>query len=445
MLAGLVLGALLGWTAHRTGATWLVTTLETIGTTFTHLLSFTVLPLIFTSIVVGVDSLRGVGGGRVAARLGGKTALWFATTSLIAVLIGIGIGRLFHPGQGLVIAADPGKLAAVGQKTPGSWLDLINGLVPENLLKSFTDGQTLQVVFLALLVGAATYSLGEPAKPFVALNRSVFEIIQRVLAWIIKLAPLGTLGLVGNAVATYGNRFFLPLINLTVAVYVACALVLFGVYPLLLWFVARVSPVTFATRAWNAIQFAFVSRSSSATLPLSRQAAVDLGVEPAYASFAVPLASTTKMDGCAGLYPAIGSIFIANLFGIHLDLPQYLTIVAVAVFGAIATAGVTGWFTMLTLTLAALGFPAPLVATGIAIAYAVDPILDMMRTATNVTGQIVVPVVVARTEGLLNGDRDRDDPERDASERDDRSRDEQGFRSDKPPVVRATPYGVRPE
>ncbi|WP_433873078.1 dicarboxylate/amino acid:cation symporter [Saccharopolyspora sp. CA-218241] len=402
VLASLVLGALLGWLARAVDATWLITALDTIGTTFKNLLTFTVLPLIFTAIVVGINSLRSVGGGRTAARLGGRTALWFALTSLIAVLIGLVIASLLQPGRGLVLRPDQQNLDSVGERTAGSWLDLINGLVPQNLVAAFAEGETLQVVFVSLIVGAAAYSLGDKAEPFVRFNQSAFDVIQRVLGWIIRLAPIGTLGLIGHAVATYGNEFFLPLFKLTGGVYLACALVLFGVYPLLLRFVAKVGPGRFFAKTWTVLQFAFVSRSSSATLPLSRQAVVDLGVDRSYANFAVPLATTTKMDGCAAIYPAIASIFIANMFGIELGVVQYLTIIAVAVFGAIATAGVTGWFTMLTLTLAALGFPAEVVATGIAIAYAVDPILDMMRTMTNVAGQMVVPTVVARREGLLD-------------------------------------------
>ncbi|WP_243792075.1 dicarboxylate/amino acid:cation symporter [Saccharopolyspora gloriosae] len=402
VVASLVLGALLGWIAKSTGAQWLITTLDTIGSTFTNLLTFTVLPLIFTAIVVGITSLRSVGGGRTAARLGGKTALWFAITSLIAVVIGLAVGRLIQPGQGLVLEPDPERLQSIGEKTQGSWLDLINGLIPSNLVSAFSEGETLQVVFVALIVGAAAYSLGDTAKPFVDFSRSAFEVIQRVLGWIIRLAPLGTLGLIGNAVATYGNEFFAPLLKLIGATYVGCALVLFVVYPVLLRFVAKVSPLTFFAKAWTVLQFAFVSRSSSASLPLSRQTAENLGVSSSYANFAVPLATTTKMDGCAAIYPAVGAIFIANLFGIQLGPVQYLTIVAVAVFGSIATAGVTGWFTMLTLTVSALGFPPEVVATGIAVAYAVDPIMDMARTATNVAGQIVVPTVVARGEGLLD-------------------------------------------
>ncbi|RLK61011.1 dicarboxylate/amino acid:cation symporter [Actinokineospora cianjurensis] len=402
VLAGLVLGALLGFVAKQTGTAWLTTTLKTIGNIFTSLLQFTVIPLVFTAIVVGVTSLRGLGGGRTAARLGGKTLLWFGITSLIAVLIGIVVGLISGAGKGVSVKPSEATVARLADRAQGDWLTVLNGLVPDNLFTAFSNGEVLQVVFVAVLVGIATYALGERAAPFVAFNQAAFDIIQKVLGWIIRLAPLGVLGLIGTAFATYGNQFFKPLLSLIAAVYIAALLVLFVVYPVLLKFVGEVSPRTFFAKAWTALQFAFVSRSSGATLPLSRQTAVNLGVEPGYAGFAVPLGTTTKMDGCAALYPAIATIFIANLFGVSLGFWQYVGIVAVAVFGSFATAGTTGWFTMLTLTLSTIGLPAEVVATGVAIVYGVDPILDMIRTATNVAGQITVPVLVARGEGLLD-------------------------------------------
>ncbi|EWC62098.1 sodium:dicarboxylate symporter [Actinokineospora spheciospongiae] len=402
VLAGLVLGAVLGFVAKQTDTAWLTTALKTIGDVFTSLLQFTVIPLVFTSIVVGINSLRGLGGPRTAARLGGKTLLWFGITSLIAVLIGIAVGLISGAGKGVDVEPSAATVEKLADRAQGDWLTVLNGLVPSNIFSAFTEGEILQVVFVAVLVGIATYTLGEKAAPFVAFNRSAFDIIQKLLGWIIRLAPLGVLGLIGTAFATYGNQFVKPLLSLIAAVYVAALLVLFVVYPILLRTVGRVSPVKFFGKAWTALQFAFVSRSSGATLPLSRQTAVNLGVEPGYAGFAVPLGTTTKMDGCAALYPAIGTIFIANLFGVSLSFWQYAGIVAVAVFGAFATAGTTGWFTMLTLTLSTIGLPPEVVATGVAIVFGIDPILDMIRTATNVAGQITVPVLVARSEDLLD-------------------------------------------
>ena len=400
-IAGLLLGALLGLTARLTGTDWLATTLDTIGSLFTGALQFTVAPLVFLAIVVGIVSLRDLGGGRTAARLGGRTVAWFAGTSLIAVLIGIAIGLIFRPGQGVQIAADPSDLAKVGEKTTGSWSAFLTDLIPDNPVAAFADNNVLQVVLAALVIGAAAYALGEKAEPFVAVSRSAFEIVLKIIRWIIVLAPIGVLGLIGNAFATYGSGVIGSLVGLIGTVYLGCAIVLFVVYPVLLRAVSGIGPRRFFGVTWPTLQFAFVSRSSGASLPFSRQAAVDLGVPPAYAGFAVPLASTTKMDGCAAVYPALATIFIANISGVQLAVWQYVVIVAVSVFGALATAGTTGWFTMLTLTLAAVGMPPAVIAAGIAVIIGIDPIMDMMRTATNVAGQITVPTLVAAQEDLL--------------------------------------------
>ncbi|MFK0243872.1 dicarboxylate/amino acid:cation symporter [Amycolatopsis azurea] len=409
VLGSLVVGALLGVLARTTEASWLTDLLDQIGTIFTTLLQIAVIPLVFTAIVVGINSLRNLGGGKKAARLGGKTVLWFAITSFIASLIGIAVAKLFNPGsgglgEGVAATAKNADKATKSVDNWGSWSAFVEGFLPKNFFTAFTEGSTLQVLFLAVLIGAAAYSLGDKAKPFVDFTTSVFEIIQRYLGWIVRLAPIGIIGLIGAAVANYGDALFKPLLTTTLAVYVGCFVVLLVVYPILLQFVAKVSPLKFFSKAGTAIQFAFASQSSAATLPLTRQSAVNLGVQPAYAAFATPLGSATKMDGCAAVFPAIGAIFIANLSGVSLNFWQYLGIVVVAVLGALATAGTTGWLTALTLTTAFIGLDAQQVALGIALIYSVNPIMDMIRTATNVAGQIVVPVVVARGEGLLDDD-----------------------------------------
>ena len=404
VLAGLVLGALLGFIAKQADVSWLATTLSRIGETFVSLVQFTVIPLVFTAIVVGITSLRGLGGPKTAAQLGGRTLLWFAITSLIAVLIGIAVASIGNIGSGVRVTPSEDAVANIAERSPGDWWAFVQSIVPTNVFSAFSEGNILQVVFIALLVGGAAYALGDRARVFVGFNRAAFDIIQKVLGWIIWLAPIGVLGLLGNAFASYGNEFFAPLLSLIVAVYVGCALVLFVVYPILLRFVGKINPLTFFRKSWTALQFAFVSQSSGATLPLSRQAAVNLGVPREYASFAVPLGTTTKMDGCAAVFPAATTIFIANLNGITLSFGDYVLIVLVAVFGSLATAGTTGWFTMLTLTLAAVNLPAEVIATGVATVFAINPVLDMMRTATNVAGQITVPILVARSTGTLDED-----------------------------------------
>ena len=374
VLGSLVIGALLGVVARQTEAGWLTDLLDQIGSIFTTLLQIAVIPLVFTAIVVGINSLRKLGGGRTAARVGGKTVLWFAITSFIASLIGIAVGRIFNPGSGGLggveaTAKNADKAAEERRPAGARGARSSTGSLPENFVKAFADGETLQVLFLALVIGAAAYSLGDKAKPFVDFTTSVFEIIQRYLGWIVRLALIGIIGLIGAAVSNYGDALFRPLFSTTLAVYVGCLLVLFVVYPILLQFVARVSPLKFFAKAGTAIQFAFASQSSAATLPLTRQSAVNLGVQPAYAAFATPLGSATKMDGCAAVFPAIAAIFVANLAGVSLNFWQYAGIVVVAVVGALATAGTTGWLTAFTLTTSFIGLDAKQVALGLALIY----------------------------------------------------------------------------
>ncbi|MCZ2524029.1 dicarboxylate/amino acid:cation symporter [Streptomyces sp. HB2AG] len=391
IVAGLVLGVLLGWIARSSDTAWLTTALEKTGGIFVQLLKLVVAPLVFAAIVVSITNLRNV---TDAARLATRTLLWFLVTSLIAVLIGIGLGLATDPGAGT------GLTPADGSKpeTTGSWLDFLTGIVPTDVITPFTELKVLQIVFMAAVTGAALLKIGEKARPLLTLGESVLELLQKALWWVIRLAPLGTLGLIGNAVATYGWDLVRPYATFTVDVYVGCALVMFVVYPLLLAVFARVSPLQFFKGAWPAIQLAFVSRSSVGTMPLTKRVTERLGVPAEYASFAVPFGSTTKMDGCAAVYPALAAIFVAEVFGIDLGVADYVLIAFVSVVGSAATAGLTGATVMLTLTLSTLGLP----LEGVGLLMAVDPILDMMRTATNVAGQAAVPVVVAAREGILD-------------------------------------------
>ncbi|MFI2703976.1 dicarboxylate/amino acid:cation symporter [Cellulosimicrobium composti] len=386
----------------------LTTTLDTIGSSFVTLLKAVVPPLIFTAIVASIANLRTVTN---AARLAGQTLLWFAITAAISVAVGIGLGLLFQPGNRAYVSLD----AASEPGRTGTWLDFLNGLIPGNVLGlgastqvEVTDGgasastsvsfNVLQILVVALVIGIAALKSGKKADPFLAFNRSALAIVQKVLWWIIRLAPIGTAGLIGYAIAAYGWTSLASLAWFAVAIYVGLAVVLFVVYPVLL----RTNGLKISSYfkgAWPAIQLAFVSRSSIGTLPVTQRVTErNLGVPSEYASFAVPLAATTKMDGCASIYPAISAIFVAQIFGIDLSVTDYLLIAFVSVVGSAATAGLTGAIVMLTLTLSTVGLP----LAGVGLLLAIDPILDMGRTAVNVAGQALVPTIVAKREGILD-------------------------------------------
>ncbi|MFY1690783.1 dicarboxylate/amino acid:cation symporter [Plantactinospora sp. WMMB782] len=391
ILAGLVLGVALGYLARAADISWLGTTLDQIGGIFVQLLRLAVPPLVFTALVVSVVSLRGVAN---AARLALKTLLWFGITALIAVSVGIGLGLLTNPGRGVTLDVT----GAEAPERTGSWTDFLTGIIPENPVGAFVENNVLQIVFLAVVAGIAALLVGQAAEPFVNFNRALLAITQKALWWLIRLAPLGTLGLIGHAVEAYGWDLLAPLAKFTTAVYVGCAIVLLVVYPLVLLVAGRLNPLRFYAGTWPAIELAFVSRSSVGTMPVTQRSVERIGVPREYASFAVPFGATTKMDGCAAIYPALAAIFVAQVFGVTLSPLDYLLIAFVSVVGSAATAGLTGALVMLTLTLSTLGLP----LAGAGLLLAIDPILDMIRTATNVAGQALVPTVVAAREGVLD-------------------------------------------
>ncbi|MEU0667028.1 dicarboxylate/amino acid:cation symporter [Streptomyces lavendulocolor] len=393
IVAGLVLGVVLGWVTRTYDVQWLYTTLDKVGHIFVQLLKLAVAPLVFFAILVSITNLRKVNN---AARLATRTLLWFMITSLIAVAIGLAIGLLTDPGAGTGLTPKDGEKP----ENAGSWLDFLTGIVPTDVITPFTELNVLQIVFMAAVAGVAALKLGEKAQPILTLSESVLELLQKALWWVIRLAPIGTVGLIGYAIADYGWDLIGKYATFTADVYIGCALVLFGVYPLLLATVAKVNPVHFFKGAWPAIQLAFVSRSSVGTMPVTVKVTERLGVPKEYTSFAVPFGATTKMDGCAAIYPALAAIFIAQIFGVQLGVGDYLLIAFVSVIGSAATAGLTGATVMLTLTLSTLGLP----LEGVGLLMAIDPILDMMRTATNVAGQALVPVVVAAREKILDLD-----------------------------------------
>lgn len=410
ILAALVLGIALGLLARRLGATAdspnpLSETLGTVGSAYVTILRAAVVPLVFTAIVASISNLRRV---QNAARLAGQTLLWFAITAFIAVSIGIALALTLQPGARAGAGLEEGEPGS-----EGSWIGFLTGLIPQNFLGLGVGGEVdadtgefsggvefniLQIIVVSLVVGLAALRAGRKAEPFLVFTESLLKVIQRVVWWIIRIAPLGTLGLIGNAVVQYGWERLTSLAWFAAAVYVGLLIVFFVIYPLL----AKAHGLSirqFFSGVWPAVQLGFVSRSSLGTLPLTQRVAErNLGVPREYASFAVPFGSTTKMDGCAAIYPAIAAIFVAQFFGIELTIIQYALIVLVSVVGSAATAGTTGATVMLTLTLSTVGLP----LEGVGLLLAIDPILDMGRTALNVAGQALVPAIVAKREGILD-------------------------------------------
>ena len=368
--------------------------LQPVGDVYLNLIRMVVAPLVLFTIA---SSIAKLGEGVGAVRLGVRTIIWFAITSLLAVLVGFATAHIINPGVGLA-DLPLGEVKAREIPTP---LQVLLDIVPRNPFAALSEGKVLQIIFFSAFVGASLVALGDRAQ---TARRAVDEgaaIVFRITRWIIQLTPFGVFALIGSVVGGYGWESLLPLGKFILAIYVACLFHILVVYSGLLK-LHGLKVRSFFRGAFAAQQTAFATSSSLGTLPITlRQTVERLGVPQAYAAFAVPLGANVKMDGCGAIYPAIAAIFIAQYFQIDLSVTQYILIGLTAVLGSLGTAGVPGTsIVMLTLTLSTAGLP----LEGIGYIVAIDRIVDMMRTATNVTGQMLVPVIVAKEEGILNED-----------------------------------------
>lgn len=403
VIYGLIVGVILGVIAKNMGDNnWLATLLDTLGSDYVTLLKVLIPPLVITAVVTSIANLRQVTN---AARLAAKTLIWFAITAFFSVLAGIFVGLVFKPGLN-------GGIEGTGAapSTVGSWWAFVNGIIPSNILgleartKLVDDAAStslnfsvLQLLVISIAIGIAAIKVGEKAEPFIAFNQSLLEIIQKILWWIIRLAPIGTAALIGTAVATYGFDAMGALGKFVLTIYVGLAIVLGVIYPIVMK-LNGISVMHFYRKVWPVTSLGFVTRSSMGVMPVTEQTTERMGVPQSFASFAVPLGATTKMDGCAAVYPAAAAIFVSQFYGVPLNFTDYVLIVLVSVLGSAATAGTTGATVMLTLTLSTLGLP----LEGVGLLLAIEPIIDMGRTAVNVTGQALVPLVVSKRERILD-------------------------------------------
>lgn len=389
--AGFVLGALAGWWLGPAAATWF----KPLGDVYVTLIRMIATPLVFFAVATAISSLHGQ---KSVAALGGRTFAWFAVTAALAVCVGLGVGAVLQPGtgiSGLVAAPD-----YVVKQVPGP-VQVLLDVVPANPFKALSEGRILQVIFFAALLGFALVKLGEKTTRLRALLGEGSEAMIQVTRFVLEFTPLGTFGLIAALVGAYGFEKLLPLLSFVGALYLACALHIVFVYGGLL-LAHGLNPWKFFRGAAPAMQVAFAASSSFAALPASlRSATHNLGVDKDYAAFAVPLGASIKMDGCGAIYPALTAVFVAQYFGLDLSASQYFIILLASVLGSFGTAGVPGTaIVMVTLVLSAAGLP----LEGIGYLVAIDRVLDMMRTMTNVTGQILVPVLVAKETGLLDRD-----------------------------------------
>ncbi len=410
ILIGLVLGVGLGLAANLLGIGWLAHTLvalEPIGTAFIRLITMVVVPLVVASLLIGTASL---GDLRKLGRIGGKTIVYYMATTAIAVLIGLALSNLVRPGSRIDpgtrdrlsanFAGEAGEKMALAAKRP-SIEDVFLDMIPRNPVQSAANMDLLPLIVFTILFGAAITQVSDERRNAVLrVAEGVNDAVMVLIDWIMKLAPYAVFVLIAAVVSRFGLDLLRSLLFYALTVVAGLLLHTLGTYALIVRFLVKMKPSTFFKRIVEAPLVAFSTSSSNATLPVTMETAEeDLGISNQMASFVLPLGATVNMDGTA-LYQAVAAMFIAQIYALPMGLGAQLTIVLTATLASIGAAGVpSAGIIILILVLQSVGIGGAEAAAGIALILGVDRILDMLRTAVNVTGDLTAASFIARSEG----------------------------------------------
>jgi Na+/H+-dicarboxylate symporter len=368
-----------------------------LGQIFLNLIRMLVIPLVFSSIITSLSSVESLGKLR---KIGFKTVALFLATTAAATVIGIVSARIFDVGRGLAFAAD----ASFQPREIPPFTQVLLDFIPSNPIAQAADGRLIPLIVFAFIIGIAIVVEREKHAEAVEPVRNFFagftRIMFRITRFVLRFTPYGVFGLIASVAARYGAESLLPLWSVILAVYAGLAFHAVAVYGGLLTFWARVNPIRFFRKSLPAQVVAFSTRSSYGTLPITLRTVKErLGVSERIANFAAPLGASIHFDGCGGVYPAVVAIFVARLFGIELTAVQYLLLVFTTVVSSFGIAGVPGPASIATtVVLTTLGLP----LEGFALVLGIDALLDMGRTWLNVTGDMVVAVTVAQSEGELD-------------------------------------------
>ncbi|MFD1039816.1 dicarboxylate/amino acid:cation symporter [Virgibacillus byunsanensis] len=362
---------------------------QPLGDLFLRLIQFIIVPLVASSLIVGVAS---TGSMKTLGRIGGKTIGYYIGTTLIAVTIGLTAGLLFSPGSGVDIS-NPGEVPEATET--GSVADIFLNIIPTNPLESLSTGNILQIIFFSLFLGIGITIVGKKADPVYHFFDGLAEIMYKITWIIMKLIPIGIFGLLAPIIGQYGLSVLLPLIKLISVVALACIVHAFVTYSIAVKTLGKMNPFQFFKGIAPASLVAFSTQSSSGTLPVTIKCTEDnLGVSKKISSFVLPLGATINMDGTS-LYLSVATLFTAQAFGVELSFGQMLMVVLIATLGSIGTAGVPGaGLVMLVLVLTAVNLP----LEAIALIAGVDRFMDMFRTATNITGDAAGALIIGKSE-----------------------------------------------
>ncbi|MBQ9156082.1 MAG: dicarboxylate/amino acid:cation symporter [Eubacterium sp.] len=367
-----------------------------IGNGFIRLMKMLVVPLVFCSLVCGASS---IGDTKSLGKVGGKTILFYLATTALAVTVAITVASFIRPGIGLNMASIEAGEAVAAEST--SAVDTILNIIPENPIGALANGTMLQIILFALIVGILLAKMGERAELISNFLNQCNDLMMEMTNLVMQFAPVGVFCMIARTFSNLGFDGFIPLLKYMLSVVLGLGLQCFVVYMVMLVIFTRLNPARFIKRFFPVMAFAFSTSTSNATIPLNIDTLEEkIGVSRKISSFTIPLGATINMDGTS-IMQGVAVVFAAQAYGMNLGISGYLTVIATATLASIGTAGIPSvGLVTLSMVFTAVGLP----VEAISLIMGVDRILDMLRTAVNITGDAVCTTIVAHQNGSLDKD-----------------------------------------
>ncbi|MBD8087201.1 cation:dicarboxylase symporter family transporter [Limosilactobacillus sp. c11Ua_112_M] len=400
IMIGLVLGIICGMIFyHNTGA---IKVMQSLGTIFIRLIQMIVMPIVVSCLTVGIANIGDI---KKLGRIGGKTLIYFEVLTTIAIILGLVIGNITHPGTFIDIhklhATDISQYmssAKTASHNSGFW-ELILSIIPTNIFKSMSDGDMMPVILFSVLFGLGIAAVGEKAKILIDMLNAVAEVMFKATNWVMKFAPIGVFGLIGMTIAEMGISALLPLGLFIVIAYMT--MIIFVVV------ILGITAHLFHLRYWKTMHvildeiiLAFTTASSEVTLPRLMEKTQKMGVSKGIVSFVIPTGYTFNLDGSA-IYQSLAALFLAQAYGIHLTFAHQFTLLVVLMITSKGMAGVPGAsFVVLLASVSTIGVP----IAGLTFIAGIDRFVDMGRTAVNVVGNSIATLVIGESEKEFNRD-----------------------------------------
>lgn len=394
LLGGMILGIIMHYfmpSSHIKNDILIEGVFYIIGQMFIRAMQMLVVPLVFFSIA---DGCRNMGDTKTLGKVGIRIVFFYLLTTALAIIIALTLSSMISPGKGMNMSIGSNEFNVASQEKT-SMKDTILNIIPTNPIESLAKGDMIQIIIFAVIVGLLIASMEERMESLGNIITEMNELMMNMTMAVMKIAPVGVFFLIARTFANLGYDVILSMLSYMASVVLGLGFQLFIVYMILLTIFVRVNPFLFLKKYFSVMTFAFSTASSNATVPLNIQTLDEMGVDKKISSFTIPLGATINMDGTA-IMQGVAVVFIANAYGIDLDLNDYLTVIVTATIASVGTAGIPSvGLVTLSMVLTSVGLP----VEGIAMIMGIDRILDMARTCINIAGDATGTIIVANSVG----------------------------------------------